>query len=156
VTVTITNNVNQGGTATFQVTVSDPAVVASALNIAAIANTAFTQTVATFTDPGGAEPNASDPTGGIGSHYAATINWGDLSTSSSGTITFSNGVFTVSGSHTYTSAGSFQTTVTITHENASQTIVQGMATVSTQAPGNSRINEATGALNQPVFPPFRD
>ena len=49
------------------------------------------QTVATFTDPGGAEDLGD---------YSATIAWGDNS-SSPGDISYSGGVFTVSGSHTY-------------------------------------------------------
>jgi Ca2+-binding RTX toxin-like protein len=50
------------------------------------------QTVATFTDPGGAE--------GL-DDYSAVIDWGD-GTTSAGTITAGlGGVFTVSGSHTY-------------------------------------------------------
>ena len=52
-----------------------------------------TQTVATFTDPGGAEAHAD---------YSASINWGD-GTTSAGTISGpdASGVFTVTGSHTY-------------------------------------------------------
>jgi hypothetical protein len=47
--------------------------------------------LATFTD--------ADP-GGTLSDYSATIDWGD-GTTSGGVIGSSNGVFTVSGSHTY-------------------------------------------------------
>ncbi len=52
-------------------------------------------TVATFTDPNGAHTG----------EYAATINWGD-GTQSTGTISGPNGsgVYTVTGSHTYTRA----------------------------------------------------
>jgi hypothetical protein len=53
--------------------------------------------VAAFT-----EPDLSDGTG----EFAATINWGDGS-SSSGTITESGGVFRVLGSHTYATSGLF-------------------------------------------------
>src|SRR5262249_26550226 len=68
------------------------------------------QTVATFTDPGGAEPPAGD---------SAPISWGDNNTSS-GTILGPNtdGVFTVQGSHTYGQAGSYPITVTIHHDSA--------------------------------------
>src|SRR2546427_43685 len=46
---------------------------------------------ATFTDPGGVEPNASDDPGGlVSSHYTATIAWGD-STTSAGVITLKGG-----------------------------------------------------------------
>ncbi|HLJ92628.1 MAG TPA: hypothetical protein VKU02_05470 [Gemmataceae bacterium] len=67
-------------------------------------------TLATFTDTGGPEPL---------SHYSATINWGD-STTSAGTISgpSGSGVFTVTGSHTYSGTGAFTISVTINHETA--------------------------------------
>src|SRR5205823_14105946 len=82
VTVTVTDNVSGTGATTFQVTVSDPAVVATGVSFSAIAGAGLnSQPVATFTDPGGAEPNSADPAGGISAHYSATINWGDGTTS---------------------------------------------------------------------------
>lgn len=63
----------------------------------------WTGTVATFQDPGSTEnPSA----------YAATIDWGD-GTTSAGTITGSNGNYTVIGSHTYADElnGSYLVTV---------------------------------------------
>jgi hypothetical protein len=63
--------------------------------------------VATFTDAGGAEAAAN---------YTATIDWGDGTTPSQGTITaMSPGAsgFTVSGSHTYHLPGADAMTVTI-------------------------------------------
>jgi hypothetical protein len=51
-------------------------------------------TVATFTDPSGSAPLSA---------YSAAINWGDGSPPSLGTISGPvNGVYTVTGSHTYT------------------------------------------------------
>src|SRR5439155_4262912 len=135
VKVTVTSNSNQVGTTTFQVTVADPAVVATVSGFSATQNTALNnQIVATFTDPGGAEPNASDPNDGIPSHYLATINWGD-GTTTNGTISQSGGTFTVTGSHTYTQVGSFTLTVAIIHENAPTTTVSGTVTVSTTTVG---------------------
>ncbi|HLJ95789.1 MAG TPA: hypothetical protein VKU02_21615, partial [Gemmataceae bacterium] len=132
VTVTVTDNLNQMGAATFNVTVADPAVNASGINFSGVSNSTLTnQAVATFTDPGGAEPNASDPNGGVTSHYSATIDWGDFSGATAGTITLSNGVFTVSGSHSYTGSGTFPINVTVSHEGAPQTFAQGQATIST-------------------------
>src|SRR5262249_30188548 len=52
--------------------------------------------------------------------YNATINWGDNSTSS-GTISLSGNVFTVTGSHTYSATGNFTITVTLNHETVSAT-----------------------------------
>jgi hypothetical protein len=78
-----------------------------------------TQTVATFTDPAGAEPVAD---------YAATIAWGD-STTSAGTITSAGGVFTVTGSHTYQGAGTFPVAVTVRHDSATPVVVTSTAVV---------------------------
>src|SRR5205814_929134 len=98
--------------------ITDPSVVlnTTALSFSAVEGiTSASQPVATFTDPGGAE---------LVGEYAATIDWGD-STSGPGTITFSGGTFTVSGSHTYTeesAAGNpYQIQVTVTHGTAPAT-----------------------------------
>ncbi len=49
------------------------------------------------------------------SNFTATINWGDNTATSSGTITQTgNGAFSVTGSHTYAEEGTFTLTVTIT------------------------------------------
>lgn len=56
-------------------------------------------------------------TSDIASSLSATISWGDGSSSSFGTISGSSGSFSVSGSHTYASAGSV--TITVTVSNAS-------------------------------------
>ena len=117
----------------FHVSVTDPAVVQGpAVAVSAVEGTAFTgKAVATFTDPGGAEPNPSDPTPGIGSHYkVVSINWGDgtpLDTVS-GAISFSGSPgsttaqFTVSGNHTYGEEGTYSITAVIDHEGVQTTL----------------------------------
>ncbi len=79
------------------------------------------QTVATFTDPAGAELPAD---------YSATINWGDNSTSA-GVISGpdGNGVFTVQGSHTYAQAGNNTITVTVHHDTAADASATSTAQV---------------------------
>jgi hypothetical protein len=66
-------------------------------------------TIATFTDS-----NTSDVQG----DFAATIDWGD-GTTTSGRVTGSNGSFTVSGGHTYAGEGTPPVSVTITGNNTS-------------------------------------
>ncbi len=61
-------------------------------------------TVATFTDSATTTTSPSD--------YAATINWGDGS-SSNGTVSGGNGSFTVTGSHTYGTPDNYPINVTI-------------------------------------------
>jgi uncharacterized repeat protein (TIGR01451 family) len=107
------------------ITVIDPAVAASggaALSSVEGISTP-TVTLATFTDPGGAEPLAD---------YSASMNWGDAS-SSPMTISFAGGVFTVSGAHAYAEEGTYSTLLTIHHDTASDTSVGGSAVV-TDAP----------------------
>ena len=80
-------------------------------------------TVATFTDPNG----------NFTGDYTATINWGD-STQSTGTITGpSGGIYTVSGSHTYTQAGAENLTVTIVDNYASGNLTVSGSGVSSSA-----------------------
>jgi hypothetical protein len=139
VTIAVTDTLtNQSDSKTFIVNVSDPPVAASGgFSFDANINTdTGLQTLATFTDPGGAEPNASDP--GPGGHYTATINWGDGMTSP-GTITpltpsSPTQVFTVTGNHTYTiesPVGGFNVVTTIDHEGvtsaATSTAIVGRA-----------------------------
>jgi len=78
-------------------------------------NRSFSGVVATFTD---ADPN------GVVADYAATIDWGD-GTTSTGTIGSSNGVFAVSGKHTYGYFfGKRTITITITDAGGSTVTVQ--------------------------------
>jgi hypothetical protein len=105
VTVTITdvdfpaNNATTHSTAT----VAD-APLAATCTAAANSSTSFNGPVAGLVD--------ADPNGTV-SDYTATIDWGDIS-SSSGTVTGPNGgPFTVSGSHTYSTTGTFTVTVSI-------------------------------------------
>jgi hypothetical protein len=128
---------------TFLVDVSDPAVVqASAVPVSAVEGTGFSGTAfATFTDPGGAEPNPSDPINGIASHYKVdSIDWGDSTPldTTTGAIDFSGSQgsttdpFSVSGSHTYGEEGTYTITAVIDHEGV-LTKVTSTATVSDPA-----------------------
>src|SRR5439155_8999490 len=100
VNVTVKNNTtNLSGTANFQVNVSDPSVLAVGVPVNATAGTSFSGSVATFTDPGGAEPNPADLSGTINSHYQVTsINWGD------GTVDTSTAALSFGGSPGSTTA----------------------------------------------------
>ena len=133
-----------GPTNTANITVTDPSVVGSAVNFSATEGLAFTgQAVATFTDPGGAE--------GLGD-YSATINWGDGSTPTSGTISVLSGTFTVKGDHTYAEESSldhagfadgYHVLVTISHEASSNTVVMSRATVSDPSVVGSAVDFST-------------
>src|SRR5262249_55893203 len=74
----------------------------------------FSGAVATFTDPAGAEAND-------GTHYSASIDWGDKTTATTGTITLTGSTFTVNGTHTYASSRAYTITCTINHETITTT-----------------------------------
>jgi uncharacterized repeat protein (TIGR01451 family) len=134
VSVTVTHDLLSAVTATAGVTVADANVAATGgftFN-AVVGSASAVQTVATFTDPGGAEPNPSDPSGTIESHYSASIDWGDKTTSA-GTLSFSAGVFSVAGSHTYLVAGTFTIKATISHESSTAQTASSTANVSDDA-----------------------
>src|SRR5439155_1023412 len=97
ITVTISHDATTPQVVTDTATITDPAVVPTGgFTFNAVEGSlSASQTVATFTDPGGPEALTD---------YAASIDWGDGS-SSAGTITVSGGVFTVKGSHTYAEEG---------------------------------------------------
>jgi hypothetical protein len=65
----------------------------------------FSATVATFTDP---------DAGATAQDYAATINWGDGSSTDTGSISGGTGSFSVAGTHSYAEEGSYAVQVTIT------------------------------------------
>ncbi|HQU41768.1 MAG TPA: cadherin-like domain-containing protein, partial [Pirellulales bacterium] len=117
----------KGPSATFVVAVSDPAVVATGgFTYSAIeGSTAASQTVATFTDPGGAE----SPT-----NYSATIDWGD-GNASAGAISLDSTThaFTVSGQHSYGEEGSYAVDVTLHHASAPDATTTSTAVVSDPA-----------------------
>ncbi|MFJ4850297.1 GH92 family glycosyl hydrolase [Streptomyces sp. NPDC088733] len=64
-------------------------------------------------------------TGGTASGYQATVDWGDGTPATTGTVTLSSrGVYGVTGTHTYAKPGYYQAGVTVTDGS-----VQGVATV---------------------------
>ena len=90
----------------YEVPCPERPISASGMTINAVEGAPFSGAVATFTDP---DPNST------AAEYTATINWGDGSAPTPGTITGpTGGPFTVSGTHTYTEEGTYAVTVTIT------------------------------------------
>jgi len=120
--ITVSDVGGETATITGTTTVSDPAVVAvGGFTLSAVeGSTSGSQSLATFTDPGGAEALAD---------YSADIDWGDGSSATSGSISFNAGVFTVQGQHTYAEDGSQAITVTIHHDTAPDVVVSSSAVV---------------------------
>ena len=87
---------------------------------------AFTNTVvATFADA-----NIFEPT----SDFTAMISWGDKTTSVGTIVEDAPGVFSVEGSHDYTTAGNYGITVTIVDKAGTSTIADSTAVVSNGVP----------------------
>src|SRR5205814_674378 len=108
--ITVGHCTAPAGTATTKFNVSDPAVKTTGGPAFSVAEGAAigSAVLATFTDPGGAEPL---------SDYTASVAWGDGQTSA-GTISVSGGAFTVVGGHTYAEEGKYTATVTVGHDSA--------------------------------------
>src|SRR5205085_3373751 len=88
-------------------------VVAQHTTITGVEGLPLSALVATFVDTNG--PNAAV--------YSATIDWGDGSASSPGTITPVNGTFTVRGNHIYAEEGTYAVTVNIDETGEGTAIV---------------------------------
>ena len=101
--------------------------------------------MATFTD---ADPNAD------GSSDAATIDWGD-GTSSAGVVADSSGVFTVSGTHTYTTTGTFGATATIQDVDSTATAT-GSVIVSTVTATAESATASNGISSDVTLATFTD
>src|SRR3989442_8694087 len=117
--------------------VTDPPITASGVTFNATEGTAFTGTVATFTDP--------DPLS-TATEYDATIDWGDSSPIDMGVISGpTGGPFTVSGTHMYAEEGTFQVTVVITD----------IDNISNNATAHSTANVGDAPLSSScLMPPF--
>jgi hypothetical protein len=130
-TVTINDDGGSKATDTGSATVADAPLTASGVPTlnAAVGTSTGAIEVASFTD---ANPNTSL------SDFKATIDWGD-GTTSTGTITENNGVFSVDGSHTYGHYGHYSAGVSIS-DTGGQT---AGATFDVSAKGATSITSAT-------------
>lgn len=128
VVVKTTQGFSQGD---VTITITGPSQVnVQAQPVTAAAGQAFTKvTVATVTDT---DPNAN-PAG-----FAATIGWGDGSTSSGTVAAAGPGTFTVSGTHTYSAAGTYTFGVQVTDPDGNKATATGTATVSAPSAGGPR------------------
>jgi hypothetical protein len=133
--VTVTDN-KLVLSATESVTVAPAALTVNSTSFAAVAGQNTFVTVATFHT---GEPNPTT------SEYTATIDWGNGETTIGAIGSPNSGVFAVTGSAPYTSAGSFSPKVTITRI-ATQQVAIVTSTADVLAPVNT-----TGAQSV-VFP----
>jgi uncharacterized protein (TIGR03118 family) len=140
--VTVTDAAHNTITINAQGNVADAPLAGKGLPVVPTQGvTVSNMALATFTDSGGAEPT---------SDYTATIDWGDNTTTTSGTVTVSGSTFTVSGSHTYATAVAHTITITIADDGGATLAV----TTTTTVPGSGYVvtnlvsNTMGGALIQ--------
>jgi hypothetical protein len=101
-------------------TEADAALTATGQNITATALVSFSGVVATFVD--------DDPAGNA-DDFMATVDWGDGSTSPGFVRAADSGGFEVTGTHTFTAAGNYTTTVSIVDTAGSTASATGSADV---------------------------
>jgi hypothetical protein len=144
ITVTITDTDNPANTATVTdtdtATITDASLTASGISPAPISGQSYGGPVATFTDANAATSSTAD--------FTATIDWGDGSPATAGTVTGSGGSYTVAGDHTYTGTGYFTITVHITDDGGSTADAQTKALIYGTAQGGNFVigdrNATTG------------
>jgi hypothetical protein len=129
ITVTITDSRGFGSATASSVAnvASPPATVLNPFPQSAqfIAGTLYSVTVAGFTD--------SNPQT-VPAQFTATINWGDGTASSTGTIAASGGGYSVTGSHTYNVANTYPVTVTIKDALTGITVIANSTAVVAPVP----------------------
>jgi hypothetical protein len=108
------------GTDTGTITVADVGIAGEGTPATATAGTPFVGQVAEFKDQNQLS-SAGD--------FTASIDWGDGTPISSGVISGNQGNFSVSGTHTYASAGSFPLRVTFSHPTTAPAVALSTMTV---------------------------
>ncbi len=135
---------------TLAVTEADVLSVKSAAAFTATTGQAFSGTLATFTD---------SYAGVTASDLAATINWGD-STTSTGVVSITNGVISVAGTHAYTGVGSDTISVKLTDvDGTASATASGSASVSAPSSSGSgssynlmtKVDNFTGTAGDDTF-----
>jgi hypothetical protein len=104
----------------YELPKADPTVTVAPATFSAGAGSAYTGPVATFSYSASGTPASS---------FSATIAWGDGATSPGTVNTFGSG-YSVNGSHSYSVAGSYTVTVTVTDALGNSATGASVATVS--------------------------
>jgi hypothetical protein len=115
--------------------------VATAVPVSATAGTAFTGTVATFTDADGS---------GM-SNFTATISWGDGRVSQGTIAADPKGGFDVTGTHTYAVGGTFSVFVSLHDNDGDEAVSLGSATVAAGMSSSSLTTASFGILQSTEY-----
>ena len=90
-----------------------------------VAGTLYSAVVASFTD--------SNPLA-VAGEFTASINWGDGTASTAGTVAAAGAGFNVTGSHTYNVASTYSVTVTITDALTGDTVTANSTAIIAPVP----------------------
>ena len=123
VRVTATDGETRASTITSG-TVADAALSATGSSVATIEGSTFAGPVASFTD--------ANPIAAL-TDFSATINWGDGTAPTAGTIASGGTGFSVIGAHSYAEEGSFSISATITDDGGSSAPANSSAAVADAA-----------------------
>ena len=145
VTVTVTDAANKSGTGVATATVTALSMTPVPESFTLAQNVSFSGTVISFTNSSG----LTDPT-----PFAATINWGDGTTSApdntTGTVVADpNGAFDVQGSHAYATTGAYTISVSLTDSYGDNFPGQSTANVSAGNLASTPAVIGIAAVNQP-------
>lgn len=145
VTVTITDSANSADTTstTFTAWISKGQLAVNTQSLNLTAGMPFSGQVASFTNT----DTSTSPT-----DYTATIDWGDGTSPSSGTVAAvsgSPGNFTVTGGHTYAKPGSYPVKVTVTGGDDPKTTASNTVTATVSTPPTLTVT-GRGTLELPT------
>ncbi len=121
----------------FDLKVTDVPISVAATPVTAIAGVAFSGQVAAITD--------NNPSATV-SGFTAAINWGDGTPNATGTVSQGSSGLVVSGTHTYATAGSYPTQITVTDTGGPTASGIGSATVNPPLPTVTAVSPASGPL----------
>jgi PKD repeat protein len=139
---------NDDATVTAVLSVSDginaPVTSTATLLVGNQAPTAGTVTTSPTVVPVGTSVSTSVPFADPGTNdtHTATIDWGDSSTSA-GTVTETLGAGTVSGSHVYSSAGTYTLSITINDDDLGSVVATSLAYIVVYDPSGGFVTGGT-------------
>ncbi|HWB07592.1 MAG TPA: TIGR03118 family protein [Pirellulales bacterium] len=134
VTVTVSDKSSHTVSSTASAQVADAPLVAAGINVPLQQSlTVNNLQIASVTDTGGAEAAAD---------YTATIDWGDGTATTTGAVSVSGNTIGVAGSHSYTMAGRYHVSVTVTDEGGASTVVHSVVVVGNPPPDNLFVGSA--------------
>jgi hypothetical protein len=157
--VTITDADGSTAHVSSTATVADAALAAAPVSLSATEGAAINATVATFTEVVPFQLPTTVHKVAPPTVYTATIDWGDGTTATAGTVTPNrNGVFHVNGAHVYADEGSHNVSVTIADDGGSMASATSTATVA-DAPlvaAGVNVNATEGASATATVATFTD